>query len=57
MKTWSNEYLNEDMDENFRKTVAAWAIKYGITHSALTPLLEIFNTFTNTVFPKDPRTF
>lgn len=53
----SNEYLNENIDETFRQTVAAWAIKYGITHSALTSLLEIFNTFTNTVFPKDPRTF
>jgi len=35
--------------------VATWAIKYGITHSALTPLLEILNTYTNTTFPKDPR--
>lgn len=48
--------LNANTDKNFIKTVASWAIKYGITHSALSPLLEILNTFTNAKFPKDPRT-
>lgn len=45
--------LNANTDKNFIKT--SWAIKYGITHFALSPLLEILNTFTNAKFPKDPR--
>lgn len=52
----SNNSLNEHADKNFNKSVAAWAIKYGITHSALIELLKILNIFTNTTFPKDPRT-
>lgn len=42
----SNNSLNEYADKNFNKSVAAWAIKYGITHSALIELLKILNTFT-----------
>jgi len=50
------ETNDKSTDENFKETVAAWAIKFGITHSALTALLEILNIFTNTTFPKDSRT-
>jgi len=50
------ETNNKSTDENFKETVAAWAIKFGITHSALTALLEILNIFTNTTFPKNSRT-
>ncbi|XP_036138283.1 uncharacterized protein LOC118644257 [Monomorium pharaonis] len=52
----SNESLNENADNNFKKSIAEWAIKYGITHSALIALLEILNICTNVTFPKDPRT-
>lgn len=47
---------NKSLNKNFKKSVVTWATKYGITHSALTPLLEILNTYTNTTFPKNPRT-
>ncbi|KYN07563.1 hypothetical protein ALC62_01469 [Cyphomyrmex costatus] len=52
----NNKFINGNVDENFINAVAVWAIKYGISHSALIPLMKILNTFTNTMFFKDPRT-
>lgn len=52
----NDESLNIKTDKNFKDSVAAWAIKFRITHSVLRALLKILNMFTNTTFPKDPRT-